>query len=126
MIRTKTQVLLSREELMEELTARMDDPVDVGNMVRFVEGAFRLQNDVSRPAYVLEVSDGISPDDIRYVSTALAQLGVCAVLVPPRMLEYVGTVTPREMGVDNVRSDIWGTTRVADREDDYGEVEGDG
>lgn len=126
MISTNTQVLFSREEFIEELMSRADDVVDVGRMVNFVEGAFRLQNDVSRPAYVIEVSDSVTADDIEYVSAALSQLGVCAVLVPPKMLRYVGTVTPREMGVNNVRSELWGTTTVDERNDDYGEVRDDG
>lgn len=126
MISTNTQVLFSREEFIEELMSRTNDVVEVGRMVNFVEGAFRLQNDVARPAYVIEVTDDVTPDDIEYVSTALSQLGVCAVLVPPKMLRYVGTVTPREMGIDNIRSELWGTTTVDQREDDYGEVRDDG
>lgn len=98
------KVVYDREEFTRYLADRVEDKVDIGRMIGFVEGAFVLQNDVGRPAYIFEVDPSIAVGDIEYVQRAMQSIGACAVLVPTGMLRYAGRVTPESMGVENIRS----------------------
>lgn len=107
MISDGKQIVLTREELVAALFATVDDPVDVGKITGFISRAFALQNDIGRPAYVFEVEKSITKEDVEYLQGALQELGVCAVLVPKGILEYVCTVTPKSMGAQNVKTVLW-------------------
>ena len=100
------EIVLGREEFAEYIAERVDDVVDVGRMTRFVQGAFILQNDAGRPAYVLEVDRALSKEDVAYLSDALRSIGVCACLVPSGVVRYVGTVTPESMGMGDARKAV--------------------
>lgn len=102
------QLVLNRDELSDVLSEVSDDPVDIGRIINFVSRAFMLQNDIHRPAYVFEVEDGVSKDDVEYLNKAMTELGVCAVLVPKGALQYVCTLTPESMDVKNLKTIVWG------------------
>mgnify|MGYP003591006915 CR=1 FL=1 len=90
-------VEMTREELVEELSARVSDPVDIGRITTFVSNAFRLQNDIGRPAYIFEAEGTPTEADVSYLREVMSELGVCCALVPARMIKYVGKVTPESM-----------------------------
>ena len=99
------EVVLSRDELVEYLAERLPDKTDIGRMTTHIEKAFVFQNDVGRPAYMLEVDPGaITPEAIAYISDCLEQMTVCACLVPKGMVSYGATVTPESMGVENIKT----------------------
>ena len=107
---TGAEVVLSRDEFVDMLSANVDGMGKVADAVDFVVQAMRLQNDAGRPAYVLSVGDGVTPEGVDYVRSCMSQLGVAAVLVPKGCLEYVATLTPRSMGVEgaNIRERLTG------------------
>ena len=102
------EVVLTRDELVRYLAKNVSDKTDIGKMTRHIEGAFVFQNDVGRPAYILEVDRGISPDAIAYLSECLDSMAVCACIIPVGMVRYAATVTPESMGVKNYKSEVYG------------------
>lgn len=99
----KTQIIFDREDLVRLLRSRTDDAVDVGRVTTFLTRGFQVQNDVGRPAYIFEVEPTMTPSDVQYLEGVLTELGVFAVLVPKKSVEYVGTITPESMGVKTLR-----------------------
>lgn len=105
---SEKEVVLSREEFAEYLAQRLEEPTDIGRIMRFVDNAFLLQNDVGRPAYIFEVDGDVSAEDIKYVRDAMQSLGVCACLVPKGLLRYAGTLTPESVGTSNIKTVLYG------------------
>ena len=102
------EVVMSREEFAAYLAQRLEEPADIGRIMRFVDNAFLLQNDVGRPAYVFEVDRDVSKDDVEYLQEAMRSLGVCACLGPKRIIRYAGTLTPDSMGDSNIKTVLYG------------------
>lgn len=120
--------VLDRSELTEELMARVDDFTKIGEVFSFVESSLMLQNDMSRPVYVFEVEPDISKEDVKYINDAMSQVGVSCVLMPKKMIGYVGEVNSSSMGVRNVQAEIIGLREGAfdglEDGDEPGRVEG--
>ena len=76
-------------------------------MISDVENAFIFQNDVGRPAYLLEVDPDIDQEVINYLHECFSQMTVCACLVPRGTVSYAGTVTPDSIGVRNVKTELF-------------------
>ncbi len=102
------EVVMNREEFAAYLAQRLDEPTDVGRMMRFIDNAFLLQNDVGRPAYVFEVDRDVSSEDVKYLQDAMKSLGVCACIVPKGLVRYAGTLTPESMGDSNIKTVLYG------------------
>lgn len=105
---TVKEVVMNREEFASYLSERLEEPSDIGRMIRFIDNAFLLQNDVGRPAYVFEVSREISREDVEYVQEAMRSLGVCACIVPSGIIRYEATLTPESMGDSNIKTVLYG------------------
>ena len=101
------EVVLSRDEFVRHISSKLPDKTDIGRMVKHVENAFVFQNDVGRPAYLLEVDYDIDDKTISYLSECLNQMTVCACLIPKDVVSYVGTVTPESMGVENLKTTLF-------------------
>lgn len=100
--------VFTRGEFVELLLDRLDDVTEIGGIVMFVESVLKLQNDMSRPVYVLEVCDGISYDDIAYIDSVMNSAKMACVLIPKGMVEYVGEVDSDSFGVTNMKRDVLG------------------
>ena len=110
----KDRRLMSREEFGAFLVERADDVTKVGKVMKFVESALRLQNDMGRPVYVFEVDPGIARSDIHFIDQTMKSLGVACVLVPRKLIGYVGEVDSETMGVVNYQEEFLGIKRRDD------------
>ena len=110
-LRPTSKRVFSRDELVELLVERADDVTKVGKVLKFVESALRLQNDKSRPVYVLEVKPNVTLDDIELLDVAMNQLGVACVLIPSGVVSYVGEVDSESFGRENVMDELVRTAR---------------
>lgn len=100
--------VFTRDEFVELLVSRVDDVTEIGGVIEFVESVLRLQNDMSRPVYVLEVPSGLVRDDIEYIDNIMTSIGVACVLIPSGMVGYVGEVDGSSFGVTNLQTDVLG------------------
>lgn len=93
---------MNKEELVCELMGVLDDPSDVGMMLRAVESALVLQNDARRPVYIFEASEPPTQEEYEMIDAAFADLGLAAVVLPKSAtgkLELAGEVTRESMGI---------------------------
>jgi hypothetical protein len=88
---------MTKDELVRDLMLRVREPTDIGKVTGFIERAFKLQNDVGRPAYIFEADADMTSEDVNYLRQVMLELGVCCALVPPKTIDYVGKVTPKSM-----------------------------
>lgn len=102
------EVVLTRDELVRYLSKRLKDKVDIGRMTAHIENAFVFQNDVGRPAYLLEVDEYITTEQINYLSDCLEKMNVCACLIPGEIVKYGASVTPESMGIENIKTAQFG------------------
>ena len=100
--------VLTRKEFMALLYERYENVLDIGESIKFVECVLRLQNDMSRPVFVFEVSSSITPDDIEYLDMVMNSVGIACVLVPSGLMSYAGEVTSESFGVSNFKRDFFG------------------
>lgn len=98
----------TRDEFTELLIERVDDVTKIGGVIEFVESVLKLQNDMARPVYILEVCEGLVYDDVAYLDDVMNSIGVACVLVPKGMVGYVGEVDSKSFGVTNLQTDILG------------------
>ena len=115
---SKTQIVFDSDEFASMLLHASPDPVDVGRVMNFVTRAFELQNDFARPCYIFEVNSAVTEEQLKELSDILTQMKVLAVTVPEGTLNYVCSVTPKSMGVENVKIKTWGLTPMKDRDVD--------
>lgn len=99
--------VFTRDEFVEMLMERVDDVTNIGGIVAFVDSVLKLQNDMSRPVYVLEVEDGLTSADVSYIDDAMSSAGVACVLVPKGMVSYVGEVDSASFGTTNLKADVF-------------------
>lgn len=99
MRKARGELIMSRSRFVRMLAAKLDDKSAISRLTSFVEHAMRLSNGAGQDVYVIEVSDGISLDDVTYLRQCFAQLGVLACLVPQGTVDYVATLTPESFGV---------------------------
>lgn len=71
----------------------------VGAAAEYVERVMELQNDIGRPAYVVEVSADIGQEAVGAISDAMVGAGVSCLLVPVGTVNVVAQLTPESMGV---------------------------
>ena len=100
--------VIGREEFTQELMERVDDVTKIGPVVQFVDSVLRLQNDMSRPVYVLELAGEPTEDLLQYIDDIMNQAKVACVLVPPKTLEYVAEVDEDSFGSRNIRAEMFG------------------
>lgn len=96
-------VVMSREEFTDYLLERLDDPSEIGRVIGFIDGIFKVQNDIGRPVYIFEVDKNLAVRDIEYLQKALTSLGTAACLVPSGIMSYSGQVTSESFGVKNIQ-----------------------
>lgn len=106
--------VFTRDEFVSMLMDVVDDVSVIGESVMFVESVLRLQNDMSRPVYILAVDPDISVDDIKYIDGVMVALGVACCLVPRGVFDYVGEVDSESFGVRNMQLDVWGLKEAVD------------
>ena len=74
---------------------------DVGRVLEHIKNVMILQNDISRPTYIIEVDANLTKENIGVIASSLRTAGVSAVLVPVKVLNVVAQVTPDSLGVEN-------------------------
>lgn len=74
---------------------------DVGRVLEHIKNVMILQNDISRPTYIIEVDANLTKEDIGVIASSLRTAGVSAVLVPVKALNVVAQVTSDSLGVEN-------------------------
>lgn len=74
---------------------------DVGRVLEHIKNVMILQNDISRPTYIIEVDATLTKENIGVIASSLRTAGVSAVLVPVKVLNVVAQVTPDSLGVEN-------------------------
>lgn len=74
---------------------------DVGRVLEHIKNVMILQNDISRPTYIIEVDANLTKENIGVIASSLRTVGVSAVLVPVKVLNVVAQVTPDSLGVEN-------------------------
>lgn len=100
---------MSRDEFLELIVSRADDVTKVGEVMRFVESVFKLQNDMSRPVYIFEVDqDSMTSEDLALLDMSMNSIGIACVLVPKGIIGYVGEVTSESYGQQNIRTELLG------------------
>ena len=87
----------------------------VGAAAECVERAMELQNDIGRPAYVVEVSADIGQEAVGAISDAMVGAGVSCLLVPVGTVNVVAQLTPESMGVSRggLYADMMSSARKA-------------
>lgn len=95
------EVVLKRDELVQLLAERLEEPSEIAEYLMFIESAFVLQNDAHRPAYLFEVDRTPTKQEMQYISDIMATMGCVACVIPSKMLRYAGTVTPDSIGMES-------------------------
>lgn len=87
----------------------------VGAAAEYVERVMELQNDIGRPAYVVEVSADIGQEAVGAISDAMVGAGVSCLLVPVGTVNVVAQLTPESMGVSRggLYADMMSSARKA-------------
>lgn len=87
----------------------------VGAAAEHVERVMELQNDIGRPAYVVEVSADIGQEAVGAISDAMVGAGVSCLLVPVGTVNVVAQLTPESMGVSRggLYADMMNSARKA-------------
>jgi hypothetical protein len=87
----------------------------VGAAAEYVERVMELQNDIGRPAYVVEVSADIGQEAVGAISDAMVGAGVSCLLVPVGTVNVVAQLTPESMGVSRggLYADMMNSARKA-------------
>jgi len=87
----------------------------VGAAAEYVERVMELQNDIGRPAYVVEVSADIGQEAVGAISDAMVGAGVSCLLVPVGTVDVVAQLTPESMGVSRggLYADMMNSARKA-------------
>lgn len=91
-------VVWTRDQLVEYLYKTVDFD-DIGKVTDHVQKVMLLQNDISRPTYVIEVNDDLSSSDIGVLASAFREAGVSCVLVPTNTVKIVAQVTHDSMDI---------------------------
>lgn len=119
---------MSREELFHFLVDNVESPEEIGAYLTSVDQILLLQNDVRRPAYIFQMEHPLSQNTVDYLQTCMTNLGVCACLVPSKVITPVGKVTPESMGDRNIKEIIYSVEGAKDggQEDGAGAVDGRG
>ena len=97
------EVIMGKAEFINYLSEHVEDVSDIAKALRFVESAFILQNDAHRPAYIFSISEKIAEEDMEVVRSVFMDLGVLGVFLPEKLMSkinYVGTVTPENIGIE--------------------------
>lgn len=89
-----------KEQLVDYLLANGSFN-DVGRVLEHIKNVMILQNDISRPTYIIEVDTNLTKENIGVIASSLRTVGVSAVLVPVKVLNVVAQVTPDSLGVEN-------------------------
>ena len=89
-----------KEQLVDYLLANGSFN-DVGRVLEHIKNVMILQNDISRPTYIIEVDANLTKENIGVIASSLRTAGVSAVLVPVKVLNVVAQVTPDSLGVEN-------------------------
>lgn len=89
-----------KEQLVDYLLANGSFD-DVGRVLEHIKNVMILQNDISRPTYIIEVDANLTKENIGVIASSLRTAGVSAVLVPVKVLNVVAQVTPDSLGVEN-------------------------
>ena len=87
----------------------------VGAAAEYVERVMELQNDIGRPAYVVEVSADIGQEAVGAISDAMVGAGVSCLLVPVGTVNVVAQLTPESMGASRggLYADMMNSARKA-------------
>ena len=87
----------------------------VGAAAECVERVMELQNDIGRPAYVVEVSADLGQEAVGAISDAMVGAGVSCLLVPVGTVNVVAQLTPESMGVSRggLYADMMSSARKA-------------
>ena len=89
-----------KEQLVDYLLANGSFN-DVGRVLEHIKNVMILQNDISRPTYIIEVDANLTKENIGVIASSLRTVGISAVLVPVKVLNVVAQVTPDSLGVEN-------------------------